>query len=97
MPLFCDRSARGLLAASEPSEPKSQRRCVIVAQRADIVDRRERILATNMDTHSLYVETAHLVDPEGTAIALSEVFDDLDAKSLEDFTGKRKFFGLNEK
>jgi cell division protein FtsI (penicillin-binding protein 3) len=89
----------GLLAASEPSEPKSQRAgASIVAQRADIVDRRGRILATNMDTHSLYVETAHLVDPEGTAIALSKVFDDLDAKSLfEDFTGKRKFLWIKRK
>ena len=89
----------GLLAASEPSEPKSQRAgASIIAQRADIVDRRGRILATNMDTHSLYVETAHLVDPEGTANALAEVFGDLDANSLlEDFTGQRKFLWIKRK
>ena len=89
----------GLLAASEPSEPKSQRAgASIIAQRADIVDRRGRILATNMDTHSLYIETDHLVDPEGTANALAEVFRDLDATSLfEDFTGTRKFLWIKRK
>ena len=89
----------GLLASSEPAEPKSQRAgASIIAQRADIVDRHGRILATNMDTHSLYVETAHLVDPEGTAYALADVFRDLDAKKLfEDFTGKRKFLWIKRK
>ena len=89
----------GLLASSEPAEPKSQRAgASIIAQRADIVDRHGRILATNMDTHSLYVETAHLVDPEGTANALAAVFRDLDAKKLfEDFTGKRKFLWIKRK
>ena len=89
----------GLLASSEPAEPKSQRAgASIIAQRADIVDRHGRILATNMDTHSLYVETAHLVDPEGTANALAEVFRDLDAKKLfENFTGKRKFLWIKRK
>lgn len=88
-----------LLSASEPTEPRSQQAgASIVAQRADIVDRRGRILATNMDTHSLYVETAHLVDPTGTADALAKVFLDLDAKRLySDFTGKRKFLWIKRK
>ena len=39
----------GLLASSEPAEPKSQRAgASIIAQRADIVDRHGRILATNI-------------------------------------------------
>ena len=89
----------GLLAASEPTEPKSQRAgASIIAQRADIVDRQGRILATNMDTYSLYVETAHLVDPEGTAKALVKVFPDLDPNALlEDFTGTRKFLWIKRK
>ena len=98
--LFASITLRiGLLASSEPAEPKSQRAgASIVAQRADIVDRHGRILATNMDTHSLYVETAHLVDPEGTANALADVFRDLDANKLfEDFTGKRKFLWIKRK
>ena len=89
----------GLLSASEPIEPRSQRAgASIIAQRADIVDRRGRILATNMETHSLYVETAHLVDAQGTAQALAQVFPDLDADRLfKAFTGKRKFLWIKKK
>ena len=89
----------GLLSASEPIEPRSQRAgASIIAQRADIVDRRGRILATNMETHSLYVETAHLVDEQGTAQALAQVFPDLDADLLfKAFTGKRKFLWIKKK
>ncbi|MGB0608176.1 MAG: peptidoglycan D,D-transpeptidase FtsI family protein [Paracoccaceae bacterium] len=89
----------GLLSASEPIEPRSQRAgASIIAQRADIVDRRGRILATNMETHSLYVETAHLVDAHGTAQALAQVFPDLDADRLfKAFTGKRKFLWIKKK
>ena len=55
----------GMLSASEPTEPRSQRAgASIVAQRANIVDREGRLLATNMDTYSLFVETKHLVDPK---------------------------------
>ena len=88
-----------LLSASEPTEPRSQQAgASIVAQRADIVDRRGRILATNMDTHSLYVETAHLVDPIGTAESLAKVFPDLNSKRLySDFVGKRKFLWIKRK
>ena len=50
----------GHLAASNPHEAQIQSiGSSIVAQRANIVDRRGRILATNLDTHSLYAETAH--------------------------------------
>ena len=89
----------GLLSASEPIEPRSQRAgASIIAQRADIVDRRGRILATNMETHSLYVETAHLVDAQGTAQALAQVFPDLDADRLfKAFSGKRKFLWIKKK
>lgn len=89
----------GLLSASEPIEPRSQRAgASIIAQRADIVDRRGRILATNMETHSLYVETAHLVDAQGTAQALAQVFPDLDSDRLfKAFTGKRKFLWIKKK
>ena len=98
--IFAVITARiGLLSASEPIEPRSQRAgASIIAQRADIVDRRGRILATNMETHSLYVETAHLVDAQGTAQALAQVFPDLDADLLfKAFTGKRKFLWIKKK
>ena len=54
----------GMLSAAEPSEPRAvSTGSSIIAQRADIVDRKGRILGTNMDTYALYVETEHLVDP----------------------------------
>lgn len=89
----------GMLSASEPIEPRSQRAgASIIAQRADIVDRRGRILATNMETHSLYVETAHLVDAQSTAQALALIFPDLDADRLfKTFTSQRKFLWIKKK
>ncbi|MEL7096015.1 MAG: penicillin-binding protein 2, partial [Pseudomonadota bacterium] len=83
----------GVLAQSEPSEPRADAAgAAIVAQRADIVDRHGRILATNFETHSLYAQPPQMVEPERTAEALVEIFPDLDVKRLkEDFTGKRKF------
>ena len=88
-----------LLSSSEPSEPRAQQAgASIVAQRGDIVDRKGRILATNMDTHSLYVETSHLVDPYGTAEELARIFPKLNAEHLlNDFTGERKFLWIKRK
>jgi len=43
------------LAVSEPIEPKARATAAqILASRADILDRNGRVLATNIDTHSLY-------------------------------------------
>ena len=89
----------GTLSASEPVEPRAQTAgASIIAQRADIVDRKGRILATNLETHSLYVETAHLIDPSQTAQELSIIFPDLKSeKLLKDFTGDRKFLWVKKK
>ena len=89
----------GMLSASEPTEPRFQRAgASIVAQRANIVDREGRLLAANMDTYSLFVETKHLVDPKGTAAALATIFTELDAsKLLRDFTDGRKFLWIRRK
>ena len=44
----------GVLANSDPAEPRaSAAGAQILAQRADIVDRKGRMLATNFETHSL--------------------------------------------
>ncbi|MGA1233087.1 MAG: penicillin-binding protein 2, partial [Lutimaribacter sp.] len=87
------------VAATEPAEPRTaQVRAPIVAQRADIVDRQGRILATNLETHSLYAQPPLMVDPAGAARALAQIFPDLDEKELvEDFTGKRKFLWIKRK
>jgi cell division protein FtsI (penicillin-binding protein 3) len=74
----------GMLAASEPMEPRSATSgAAITAGRADIVDRNGRILATNMLTHALYVQTKDLVDPGHVARELAKIFPDLDADTME--------------
>jgi len=85
-----------VLAQSEPAEPRaSSAGARILAQRADITDRRGRVLATNFDTHSLYAQPPQMIDPAGAAVKLAEIFPDLDAARLErDFTGKRKFLWI---
>ncbi len=89
----------GVLASTDPAEPAtSGGGASIVAQRADIIDREGRILATNLVTHSLYAQPQQLVDPAGSADKLAAIFPDLDAARLKkDFTGSRKFLWLKKK
>ncbi|MDJ0826740.1 MAG: penicillin-binding protein 2 [Rhodobacter sp.] len=90
----------GLMAASEPSEPRAAGANTprIVAQRADIVDRQGRILATNLVTHSLYAQPPIMVDKARAARELAAIFPDLDADTLlKQFTGKRKFLWIKKK
>ncbi|KGB83428.1 cell division protein FtsI [Rhodovulum sp. NI22] len=100
---FCAFSAvgarMGLLAASEPQEPRAAASgAAIVAQRADITDRSGRILATNLATHSLYAQPPLMIDKEGSARALAKIFPDLnEQKLLAQFTGKRKFLWIRKK
>ena len=84
------------LAMTEPSEPKAQNSINdISVSRADIVDRNGRILATNIETHSLYVHPKQLADPSGTALRLAEIFQDIDAVTLKArFNGKQNFLWL---
>ncbi|MEO0676361.1 MAG: penicillin-binding protein 2, partial [Pseudomonadota bacterium] len=88
-----------LLAVSEPVEPRTTATITqIVAQRADIVDRQGRVLATNFDTHSLYAHPQDLIDPAGSAAALTAIFPDLDgARLLKDLTGDRKFLWIKRR
>ena len=73
------------LATSEVAEPKAQLNKIdISVSRADIVDRKDRILATNIETYSLYVHPKQLADPFGTARRLSEIFPDINAKKIEE-------------
>lgn len=89
----------GVLANSEPSEIRaSVAGADILAARADIVDRKGRILATNFDTHSLYAQPQQMIEPKKAATALVKIFPDLDEKRLlKDFTGKRKFLWVKKK
>jgi len=89
----------GHLAASEPTEPRVQASgASILAQRSDIVDRRGRVLATNLETHSLYAQPPQMVDPAHAARELARIFPDLDeTELLADFTGSRKFMWIKRK
>jgi len=88
-----------MLASSQPAEPITQSsNSSVFTQRGDIVDRKGRILATNLETYALYVETRHLVDPLNTANKLAILFDDLNADDLySQFTGTRKFLWIKKK
>jgi len=83
----------GTLASSEPEEPRASAvGNPIIGQRADIVDRNGRILATNLQTHSLYAHPRDMIDPVNAANRLAEIFPELDAQELlKDFSGERKF------
>jgi len=89
----------GLLAVSDPVEPRAHAPGSVIANtRADIVDRNGRILATNLDTHALYAQPPHLIDAEGAAKKLAEIFPDLkEERLIKDFTGKRKFLWVKKK
>ncbi|MEM6306917.1 MAG: penicillin-binding protein 2 [Pseudomonadota bacterium] len=68
------------LSVSDPTEPKA--RIVgtsILSNRADIVDRNGRVLATNMETVSLYTHPYQITDPAGTAQKLANIFPNFDA------------------
>ncbi|WGW03357.1 peptidoglycan D,D-transpeptidase FtsI family protein [Tropicibacter oceani] len=90
----------GTLAATEPTEPRAHTSGnSIIASRADIVDRKGRMLATNMSTHSLYAHPHQMIEPERAAAELARIFPDLDQQDLlKDFTGgKRKFLWVKKK
>ncbi|MEO0991803.1 MAG: penicillin-binding protein 2, partial [Pseudomonadota bacterium] len=88
----------GVLASSEATEPRAQAsKASILSSRADIVDRRGRILATNIATHALYAQPPRMIDNEKAARELANVFPDLDAdKLLKDFSGSRKFLWIRK-
>lgn len=83
----------GTLAGTVPEEPRAVANGnPIIGQRSDIVDRNGRILATNLDTFSLYAHPQDMVDPASAAAKLVAIFPEMDrADLLEDFTGTRKF------
>lgn len=88
-----------VLAQAEPAEPRtSVAGAEIFAQRADIVDRQGRILATNLETYSLYAQPQLMVDPAAAAQKLVAIFPDLDRdRLLKDFTSARKFLWIKKK
>jgi cell division protein FtsI (penicillin-binding protein 3) len=86
----------GMVAGSAPEEPQTAvLGNPIIGQRADIVDRNGRILATNFETHALYAQPPQIIDPENAATKLVEIFPELNRdRLLADFTGNRKFLWI---
>ena len=89
----------GHLAASVPAEPVATGTAdLISASRADIVDRKGRVLATNLSTHSLYAQPPLMVEKVRAAQELAKIFPDLDVDKLtRQFTGERKFVWVKKK
>ncbi|TWI34985.1 peptidoglycan D,D-transpeptidase FtsI family protein [Paracoccus sulfuroxidans] len=89
----------GALAGSQPTEPRVQASgAQIISQRADIVDRQGRVLATNLITHSLYAHPQQMVDPQRAVRELVRIFPDLNEERLtRDFTGSRTFLWIKRK
>ncbi len=89
----------GMLATSEAQEPLANAPGASIAmQRANIVDREGRILATNLDTYSVYAQPPLMIDPVAAADQLVAIFPDLDKDRLvKDFTGNRKFLWIKRR
>ncbi len=87
------------LASVEPAEPQiAATTARIVAQRANIVDRQGRILATNLSTRSLYAQPNMMTDPAASAQRLAEIFPELEAeKLLKQFRSGRTFLWIKRK
>jgi len=88
----------GTLANTVPEEPRASAvGNPIIGQRSDIVDRNGRILATNLETHSLYAHPQDMIDPENAAKQLAAIFPDLEEEQLlKRFTGERKFLWVRK-
>jgi len=67
----------------------------ILNARADITDRRGRVLATNLATNALYAHPHELANPRAAADGLAAIFPDLSADALyERFASERRFVWL---
>lgn len=88
----------GLLAATEPMEPRSAATgAEITAQRADITDRNGHVLATNMLTHALYAHPRDMVEPKRVAQKLAAIFPEMKADDLyRRFTDGRSFLWIRK-
>jgi cell division protein FtsI (penicillin-binding protein 3) len=99
---FCAFSVIGLrmgvLASTEPTEPKAAVSEEILTLRSDIVDRNGRLLATNMVTSALYAHPRQMIDPTRVAAELAAIFPDMNAEDLQRrFTDGRSFLWLRRK
>ena len=72
-----------MLATSEPEEPKlALFDSTITSARADIVDRKGRVLATNLQTEALYAHPHEMIDIPYAVDQLVRIFPDMDRDLL---------------
>lgn len=98
--LFLSVSAKifWVVSAGEQANTSFSGSIQTYASRADITDRHGNVLATNIDTHSLYAHPHQLVDPEGTIKKLLEIFPTLDEKKLrKSLAPNRKFAWIRKR
>ena len=86
-------------ASVEAVEPQaSVASARITADRADIVDRNGRILATNLQTASVYAQPPMMVDKPRAARELARIFPELNEEELlKQFESQRKFLWVRRK
>lgn len=86
------------IAGEPPTEPVTRGpQTEILAARSDIVDRRGRVLATNLLTQSLYAHPQQLVDKQHAAEGLARIFPDLTTERLlRQFNDGRKFIWIKQ-
>ena len=72
----------GLLAAAPVVEAAPYQGEQIAGERADILDRNGRILATNLVTNSLYAELRYMIDGARASHELAQIFPELDESAL---------------
>ena len=89
----------GALAATVPDEQRvAAEGRAINGQRADILDRNGRVLATNFATHALYAQPRQMIEPDRAARELAAIFPDLDEERLKkDFNGSRSFVWVRKR
>ncbi len=64
----------------------------VIKHRADVVDRNGELLATTLETYSLYADTRKVWDVEASTEAIISVLTDLDASIVEERLGSGKAF-----
>lgn len=72
----------GVLAMTPPAEATVWQGEDIQADRAEILDRNGRVLATNLATNALYAEMRYMIDGARAARELGRIFPELDTERL---------------
>lgn len=87
-----------LATTQTPEEIAAIQAKKIISDRADIVDRHGRVLATNITTTSIIAHPHQMIDRDAAAIGLAKIFPDLDPRVLKRrFAPPAKFLFIKRK